>query len=42
MNIQNMFYTLMLEMKQCMHECQEPELFDLDSKLISSVDPIQK
>jgi hypothetical protein len=30
----------LLEIKQCMHECREPDLFDLDVKLISSVDPV--
>jgi hypothetical protein len=28
--------------KQCMHECQKLNLFDLDTKLMTSADPVYK
>jgi hypothetical protein len=31
-----------LEIKQCMHECQKLDLFDLDTKLMTSVGPVYK
>jgi HJR/Mrr/RecB family endonuclease len=31
-----------LEIKQCMHECQKRDLVDLDTKLITSVGPVYK
>jgi hypothetical protein len=31
-----------LEIKQYMHECQKPDLFDLDTKLMTSVGPVYK
>jgi hypothetical protein len=32
----------MLEIKQCMHECQKRDLFDVDTKLMTSVGPVYK
>jgi hypothetical protein len=31
-----------LKIEQCMHECQEPNLLDLNTKLMSSVGPVYK
>jgi hypothetical protein len=32
----------LLEIQQCMHECQKLDLFDLDTKLMTSVGPVYK
>jgi hypothetical protein len=32
----------LLEIKQCMHECQKRYLFDLDTKLMTSGGPVYK